>query len=98
MPSQRRTGNALADIAYSLYFQTMQTSLALSIPVVAVIGCVGVIVSLAQTLVGIQDQNISFGPKIVALAVMIAAGGSAAMMLLARLLLAVIAALPRLAG
>jgi flagellar biosynthesis protein FliQ len=88
----------VADVAYSLYIQTMQTSLTLAIPVVAVIGCVGVIVSLAQTIVGIQDQNISFGPKIVALAAMIAFGGSAAFVLLARLLLAVIAALPRLAG
>jgi flagellar biosynthesis protein FliQ len=88
----------VADVAYSLYIQTMQTSLTLAIPVVAVIGCVGVIVSLAQTIVGIQDQNISFGPKIVALAAMIAFWGSAAFVLLARLLLAVIAALPRLAG
>jgi flagellar biosynthesis protein FliQ len=88
----------MADVANSLYIQTMQTALALAIPVVVVVGCVGVVVSLAQTIVGIQDQNLSFGPKIVALAVMLAAGASPAITLLDRLLVAAIAALPHLAG
>ncbi|HXN08295.1 MAG TPA: flagellar biosynthetic protein FliQ [Candidatus Acidoferrales bacterium] len=74
------------------------TALALAIPVVIVVGCVGVVVSLAQTIVGIQDQNLSFGPKIVALAVILAAGASSAVTLLDHLLLAAIAALPHLAG
>jgi flagellar biosynthesis protein FliQ len=88
----------MADVANSLYIQTMQTALALAIPVVVVVGCVGIVVSLAQTIVGIQDQNLSFGPKIVALAVMLAAGASPAIALLDRLLVASIAALPHLAG
>jgi flagellar biosynthesis protein FliQ len=88
----------MADVANSLYIQTMQTALALAIPVVIVVGCVGVVVSLAQTIVGIQDQNLSFGPKIVALAVILAAGASSAVTLLDHLLLAAIAALPHLAG
>jgi flagellar biosynthesis protein FliQ len=88
----------MADVANSLYIQTMQTALALVIPVVVVVGFVGVVVSLAQTVVGIQDQNLSFGPKIVALAVILAAGASPAVTLLAHLLLAAIAALPHLAG
>ena len=88
----------MADVANSLYIQTMQTALALAIPVVIVVGCVGVVVSLAQTIVGIQDQNLSFGPKIVALAVILAAGASPAVTLLVHLLLAAIAALPHLAG
>jgi flagellar biosynthesis protein FliQ len=76
----------------------MQTALALAMPVVVTVGCVGVIVSLAQTLVGIQDQNLSFGPKIAALALMLAVGAAPAVTALARLLLSAIAAVPRLAG
>jgi flagellar biosynthesis protein FliQ len=88
----------LSDIAYSLFMQTMQTALALAIPVVFAVGCVGVIVSLAQTLVGIQDQNVSFGPKIAALAMILAVGAAPALAALAHLLLSAIAAVPRLAG
>ena len=76
----------------------MQTALALAILVVATVGFVGVIVSLAQTLVGIQDQNLSFGPKIAALALMLAVGASPAITALARLLISAIAAVPHLAG
>ena len=88
----------MTDVANSLYIQTMQTALALVIPVVVVVGLVGVFVSLAQTVVGIQDQNLSFGPKIVALAMILAAGASPAVALLAHLLRAAIAALPHLAA
>ena len=88
----------MTDVANSLYIQTMQTALALALPVVVAVGCVGVVVSLAQTLVGIQDQNVSFGPKISAVALMLVIGASPAVALLERLLLAAIASLPRLAG
>jgi len=88
----------MTDVATSLYIQTMQTALALVIPVVVVVGFVGIVVSLVQTVVGIQDQNLSFGPKIVALAAILAAGASPAVTLLVHLLLAAIAALPHLAG
>jgi flagellar biosynthesis protein FliQ len=88
----------MTDVANSLYIQTMQTALALVIPVVVVVGLVGVFVSLAQTVVGIQDQNLSFGPKIVALAMILVAGASPAVALLVHLLLAAIAALPHLAA
>lgn len=88
----------MTDVANSLFSQTMETALALAIPVVVVVGAVGVVVSLAQTVVGIQDQNLSFGPKIVALAVILSAGASPAITLLVHLLLAAIAALPHLAG
>jgi len=88
----------MTDVASSLYIQTVQTALALAIPVVVAVGCVGVVVSLAQTLVGIQDQNLSFGPKIAVVAAMLAIGASPALTLLERLLLAAVAALPHLAG
>jgi len=86
----------MADVANSLYIQTMQTALVLAIPVVVVVGFVGVVVSFAQTILGIQDQNLSFGPKIMAVAVILAAGASPAVTLLAQLLIAAIAALPHL--
>jgi len=88
----------MADVANSLYVQTMQTALVLAIPVVVVVGFVGVVVSLAQTVLGIQDQNLSFGPKIMAVAVIVAAGASPALTLLVQLLMAAIAALPHLRG
>jgi len=90
------TVSHVADVANSLYVQTMQTALALAIPVVVVVGFVGVVVSLAQTILGIQDQNLSFGPKIMAVVVIIAAGASSAVTLLVQLLMAAIAALPHL--
>jgi len=86
----------MADVANSLYIQTMQTALVLAIPVVVVVGFVGVVVSFAQTILGIQDQNLSFGPKIMAVAVILAAGASPAVTLLAQLLITAIAALPHL--
>jgi flagellar biosynthesis protein FliQ len=88
----------MMDLLMRLYGLAMQTALTLSIPVVAAIACIGVIVSFAQTVVGIQDQNISFGPKIAAGALILAIGGPAAMAVLAQLLRSAIESLPRLTG
>ncbi|MDQ6767706.1 MAG: flagellar biosynthetic protein FliQ [Candidatus Eremiobacteraeota bacterium] len=88
----------MTDLAMELYALTMQTALMLAMPVVAAVACVGIVVSLLQTVVGIQDQNISFGPKIAVVALLLALGGLPALALLAHLLVRAIAALPRLIG
>ena len=80
-----------------LYFHTMQIALTLVVPVVVAIAVIGVVVSVAQTVVGIQDQNLSFGPKITIVALLLVVAGPAAIALLAQLLLSAIAALPHLA-
>ena len=86
------------DLAMQLYGLALQTAMVLALPVVAAVACVGIVVSLVQTVLGIQDQNISFGPKIIAVAVMVGIGGLPGMAMLARLLLVAIASLPRIAG
>lgn len=86
-------GNAAID----LYGLALQTALVLALPVVALVALIGVVIALMQTVVGLQDQNLSFGPKIVAVAVLLGVGGMPGLALLAALLHAVIVALPHLA-
>jgi flagellar biosynthesis protein FliQ len=88
----------MTDIANLLYVQTLEATIAVAMPIVVVVGCVGVLTSLAQTLVGIQDQNLSFGPKLAAVAAMLAVGAAPALTMLVRLLETAIAALPHLAS
>ncbi len=86
------------DMAMQLYGLAMQTALVLALPVTAAVAGVGVVVSLAQTVVGIQDQNISFGPKLAVAALTVIAGGPAALGLLEHLLELAAASLPHLVG
>ncbi len=58
-----------------LYGLALQTALVLALPVVAAVAVLGVAVALVQTVVGIQDQNVSFGPKIIAVALLAGFGG-----------------------
>lgn len=75
----------------------MRTALALSLPVVGLVAIIGVLVAMIQTVVGISDQNISFGPKLAAVAVVLFVGGLPALGILVALLRAAILTLPRLA-
>ena len=88
----------MTQAATQLYAIALQTALLLALPVVGLVAVVGIVIAIAQTVTGIQDQNLSFGPKIAAVAMMLAIGGLPGMVLLTRLLQTAIAALPRLAG
>ena len=80
-----------------LYSMAMRTALALSLPVVGLVAIIGVLVAMIQTVVGISDQNISFGPKLAAVAAVLLVGGMPALGILVALLRAAILTLPRLA-
>ncbi len=85
-------------VAMELYGTAMRTALVLSLPVVGLVAFIGVLVAMGQTVVGISDQNISFGPKLIAVAVVLLVGGMPALGLLIALLRAAILTLPRLAS
>jgi flagellar biosynthesis protein FliQ len=86
------------DLEMQLYVLALHAALTLALPVVVAVACVGVAVSLVQTVVGIQDQNISFGPKLGVVALILTIGGLPALAELVQLLRAAIESLPRLAG
>lgn len=86
----------MSGVAMQLYGMALQTALVLALPVVALVAIIGIIIAIAQTIVGISDQNISFGPKIAAVAAVLAVGGMPALSLLTGLLRTVILALPHL--
>lgn len=88
----------MASSLIDLYGQALQTAMILVLPVLGLVTFIGAVTALAQTVVGISDQNLSFLPKIVALAMLIGAGGLPGLMLLEALLRAAISTLPRLAG
>jgi len=88
----------MGNAAFQLYGLALQTALILALPVVGLVALIGILIALIQTVLGIQDQNISFGPKIAAVAVLAAIGGLPGMALLASLVRAAILSLPRLTG
>jgi flagellar biosynthesis protein FliQ len=80
-----------------LYVYAWETAAILALPIVGVVALVGVIVGLLQTVTGISDQNLSFGPKLGAAMLACVWGGPAAFAMLASLLRAAMKALPHLA-
>ena len=92
----RHTGSWMNHAVIDLYTRALETAALLALPVVAVIGVIGVIVGLAQTITGIQDQNLSFGPKIAVIILLAAMSGPFALALLGELLRASIQVLPHL--
>ena len=88
----------MLDVAVQLYGLAMWTALVLTIPVIVAVAAVGILISLIQTALGVQDQNVSFAPKIAAVASLLAVGGTPGIALLAHLFSVAIHALPRLAG
>lgn len=83
--------------AITLFDQAFRVTLMLTIPVIAVVGCAGICMGLLQTLVQVQDQNVSFGPKIAALALLTSLAGMTALTLLQSLFQSVVNMLPLLA-
>ena len=89
---------SVQQIALALYLRALETAIALALPLIAVVTIVGIAMGLAQTVVQIQDQNLSFAPKLIAVALLAVFGAAAALSLLKTLLLNVVMTLPRLAG
>lgn len=85
------------DIALGLFAESLRTALALLLPAIVIVAAVGVIVGLVQTIVQVQDQNVAFAPKVVAIALLAALAGPAALEILLQLLSHVVALLPRIA-
>jgi flagellar biosynthetic protein FliQ len=84
--------------AQVLFGAAMQAALLIAMPVVALVACIGVAVGIAQTVVQVQDQNLAFFPKLVAVAWVAAALGPAALALLVELFATIARALPALAN
>jgi flagellar biosynthetic protein FliQ len=83
--------------AQSLFVIAMQTAALIAMPAVALVACVGIAVGIVQTVVQIQDQNVSFFPKLAAIAATAAVLGPAALAALVDLFEIVARALPALA-
>jgi flagellar biosynthetic protein FliQ len=84
--------------AAHLLTRALQTIVLIAVPVVAAVAFIGVITGAVQTIVQVQDQNVSFLPKLLVVALLIALAGLPALTLLVQLLRAVAIAVPRLLG
>jgi flagellar biosynthetic protein FliQ len=84
-------------IAQSLFVNAMQVAAMIAMPAVALVACVGIAVGIVQTVVQIQDQNVSFFPKLAAIGAAAAVLGPAALAVLVDLFEIVARALPALA-
>ena len=83
-------------VLLGLYLTALKVALILVLPAIALIAAVGILIGLTQTLVGIQDQNLSFGPKIGAVAMQAAGCGFQALSIVVSLLDTAVAELPHL--
>ena len=83
--------------AQSLFVAAMQTAALIAMPAVALVATIGVAVGIVQTIVQVQDQNISFFPKLTAIAWAAVVFGPAALALLVDLFETAARALPALA-
>jgi flagellar biosynthetic protein FliQ len=63
------------DTVVSLATQAMSLALKISIPLLGVGLVVGVLVSIIQAVTSIQEQTLSFIPKVLAMAVVLVVGG-----------------------
>ena len=79
-----------------VFDQAFRVALLLALPIILTVGGVGIVMGLLQTVVQIQDQNVSFAPKVLALALLIATAGTTALAALQALLQTVTQVLPTL--
>ena len=86
-----------AAAAQALLAAAMKTAALIALPAVAVVAAIGVAVGIAQTIVQVQDQNVSFLPKLVAVGMMAVAFGGLALAALAALFQEIGRALPAMA-
>jgi flagellar biosynthesis protein FliQ len=84
----------LTNTLLELYIAALETAALLVLPVVTVVALVGIVVGLAQSITGVADQNLSFGPKVASVMLMAALGGPSALLLLETLLRHVVRELP----
>ena len=63
------------DTVVSLVTQTMEVGLKISLPILLVGLLIGLVISVFQAVTQIQEQTLSFIPKIVALVVVLIIGG-----------------------
>jgi flagellar biosynthetic protein FliQ len=87
----------MSTVAQSLFVAAMQAAALIAMPVVALVGSIGIAVGIVQTVVQVQDQNVSFFPKLAAVAWAAAVFGPAAFAVLVDLFEVVAHALPALA-
>lgn len=64
------------EIVVDIAKDTLYTVIVVSLPVLLVSLIVGLIVSIFQTVTSIQEQTLTFVPKIIAVFIVIAVGGS----------------------
>jgi flagellar biosynthetic protein FliQ len=64
-----------SDVVVSLATQAMSLALKVSLPLLLVGLVVGVIISILQAVTSIQEQTLSFIPKVLAMAVVLVVGG-----------------------
>jgi flagellar biosynthesis protein FliQ len=86
-----------AAAAQALFAAAMKTAALIALPAVAMVAAIGVAVGIVQTIIQVQDQNVSFLPKLFAVGVMAAAFGGLALAALAALFQEIARALPAMA-
>jgi flagellar biosynthesis protein FliQ len=78
MELDRRIDRAGADVSIEfvveLYRETLRTAALIAAPILGTAMIVGLIVSLIQTLTSLQEQTLTFVPKIVAIACVVGLG------------------------
>jgi flagellar biosynthetic protein FliQ len=84
-------------VAQSLFVIAMQTAALIAMPAVALVAAIGIAIGIVQTVVQIQDQNVSFFPKLAAIAAAATVLGPTALAVLVDLFEVVAHALPALA-
>lgn len=84
-------------VILELFQDAMETTVLIVLPAVALVAGIGVVVGMLQTIVQVQDQNVAFAPKLVAIAIAATVFGPAAFSLLLSLMTKVIASLPLVA-
>jgi flagellar biosynthetic protein FliQ len=88
----------MEETAVRLFVMALEVALLLAVPLVAVVALVGIVIGVLQTVVQVQDQNVSFLPKLMAIAAVLSLGGATGLSLLARLMVNALAALPKMVG
>jgi flagellar biosynthesis protein FliQ len=88
----------MADAVFQLYVLAMSTTLELAMPVIVTVAFTGIAVSLIQTTFGIQDQNVTFAPKIAVVAFLLVGFGTRALSAILHIFTAALASVPRLVG
>ena len=87
----------MESIAISLMTESLNTAALIALPVVIAVALVGVVIGILQTVVQVQDQNVAFAPKLMAVALIISFAGPAALAIIRTLFITAIRTLPELA-